>query len=90
MFFFNYHFKIRGVQTFYCESPELSLARPLPVSRRADTAAMGPSATPLTECDRMLKPKGAVVLPQHSYWFDFWVFVLLNVALFIFVYFVVP
>uniref|UniRef100_A0A8C7XY58 Uncharacterized protein n=1 Tax=Oryzias sinensis TaxID=183150 RepID=A0A8C7XY58_9TELE len=51
---------------------------------------MGSSTTPLTECEKMAKARGAVALPLHSYWFDFWVFVILNVALFIFVYFVVP
>uniref|UniRef100_A0A3P9MPH9 Uncharacterized protein n=1 Tax=Oryzias latipes TaxID=8090 RepID=A0A3P9MPH9_ORYLA len=44
----------------------------------------------LHQLNHLQMDRGAVALPLHSYWFDFWVFVLLNVALFIFVYFVVP
>uniref|UniRef100_A0A3Q3JCR8 Uncharacterized protein n=1 Tax=Monopterus albus TaxID=43700 RepID=A0A3Q3JCR8_MONAL len=28
-------------------------------------------------------------LPKHSYWFDFWVFVLIDLALFVVMYFVI-
>uniref|UniRef100_A0A3B4YVS7 Uncharacterized protein n=1 Tax=Stegastes partitus TaxID=144197 RepID=A0A3B4YVS7_9TELE len=53
---------------------------------------MGAGATPVTEFEEDLKkPKGASVsLPKHSYWFDFWVFVLFDIAFFLVMYFVVP
>uniref|UniRef100_A0A3Q2DH94 Uncharacterized protein n=1 Tax=Cyprinodon variegatus TaxID=28743 RepID=A0A3Q2DH94_CYPVA len=53
---------------------------------------MGPSATPVTpSADNMFKSNGLPVnLPKHSYWMDFWAFVLFDVALFLFVYFIVP
>ncbi|CAG5926861.1 unnamed protein product [Menidia menidia] len=57
------------------------------------TAEMGPSATSVGESEnhKMFKTNGdAVSLPKHSYWFDFWVFVLFDIALFIFIYFIVP
>uniref|UniRef100_A0A3B4DZ96 Uncharacterized protein n=1 Tax=Pygocentrus nattereri TaxID=42514 RepID=A0A3B4DZ96_PYGNA len=37
-----------------------------------------------------VEKQGAVSLPKHSYWFDFWVFVLFDIAFFLFMYFVVP
>uniref|UniRef100_A0A668AGY2 Uncharacterized protein n=1 Tax=Myripristis murdjan TaxID=586833 RepID=A0A668AGY2_9TELE len=41
--------------------------------------------------DENVKSKGAVVsLPQHSYWFDFWVFVLFDLALLLVMYFMFP
>uniref|UniRef100_A0A3Q3T2J3 Uncharacterized protein n=1 Tax=Mastacembelus armatus TaxID=205130 RepID=A0A3Q3T2J3_9TELE len=49
---------------------------------------MGSGATPETEPSRDLKTVHS--LPKHSYWFDFWVFVLIDVALFFVVYFMVP
>uniref|UniRef100_A0A3Q3WEG3 Uncharacterized protein n=1 Tax=Mola mola TaxID=94237 RepID=A0A3Q3WEG3_MOLML len=32
----------------------------------------------------------SVSLPKHSYWFDFWAFVVFDVIFFLFIYFVVP
>uniref|UniRef100_A0A8C9SY97 Uncharacterized protein n=1 Tax=Scleropages formosus TaxID=113540 RepID=A0A8C9SY97_SCLFO len=32
----------------------------------------------------------ATCLHKHSYWYDFWMFILIDVALFFFIYFVVP
>uniref|UniRef100_A0A3Q3BFF9 Uncharacterized protein n=1 Tax=Kryptolebias marmoratus TaxID=37003 RepID=A0A3Q3BFF9_KRYMA len=29
-------------------------------------------------------------IPKHSYWLDFWVFVMFDIALFLFVYFLIP
>uniref|UniRef100_A0A3P8WPL5 Uncharacterized protein n=1 Tax=Cynoglossus semilaevis TaxID=244447 RepID=A0A3P8WPL5_CYNSE len=29
-------------------------------------------------------------LPKHSYWFDFWAFVVFDIALFLFMYLLVP
>uniref|UniRef100_A0A674NJS3 Uncharacterized protein n=1 Tax=Takifugu rubripes TaxID=31033 RepID=A0A674NJS3_TAKRU len=34
--------------------------------------------------------KDSVSLPKHSYWFDLWVFLVFDIMLFFFVYFVVP
>ncbi|KAG7215863.1 hypothetical protein INR49_021844 [Caranx melampygus] len=48
-------------------------------------------ASPVTESEdfKMLKSKGASVsLPKHSYWFDFWVFVLFDIAFFFVMYFI--
>uniref|UniRef100_A0A671VJ53 Uncharacterized protein n=1 Tax=Sparus aurata TaxID=8175 RepID=A0A671VJ53_SPAAU len=55
---------------------------------------MGAGATPVTESEddlRMLKTKGDTVsLPKHSYWFDFWAFVVFDIAFFLFMYYIVP
>lgn len=57
-------------------------------------AKMGAGATPVTESEddlRMLKTKGDTVsLPKHSYWFDFWAFVVFDIAFFLFMYYIVP
>uniref|UniRef100_A0A8C7PB78 Uncharacterized protein n=1 Tax=Oncorhynchus mykiss TaxID=8022 RepID=A0A8C7PB78_ONCMY len=35
--------------------------------------------------------EGALVsLPKHSYWFDFWLFVMFDIAFFLVMYFIVP
>uniref|UniRef100_A0A0E9XIF2 Uncharacterized protein n=1 Tax=Anguilla anguilla TaxID=7936 RepID=A0A0E9XIF2_ANGAN len=35
--------------------------------------------------------RGALVtLPKHSYWFDFWVFIVFDIAFFVVMYFIVP
>uniref|UniRef100_A0A7N6A9L5 Uncharacterized protein n=1 Tax=Anabas testudineus TaxID=64144 RepID=A0A7N6A9L5_ANATE len=35
--------------------------------------------------------KGAeMILPKHSYWFDFWVFVVFDLAMLFVIYFIVP
>uniref|UniRef100_A0A8C7PFK8 Uncharacterized protein n=1 Tax=Oncorhynchus mykiss TaxID=8022 RepID=A0A8C7PFK8_ONCMY len=31
-----------------------------------------------------------VSLPKHSYWFDFWLFVMFDIAFFLVMYFIVP
>uniref|UniRef100_A0A3B3RLV6 Transmembrane protein n=1 Tax=Paramormyrops kingsleyae TaxID=1676925 RepID=A0A3B3RLV6_9TELE len=36
------------------------------------------------------KNGGSVSLPQHSYWFDFCLFILFNIAFFLVIYFFVP
>uniref|UniRef100_A0A3Q3F1M7 Uncharacterized protein n=1 Tax=Labrus bergylta TaxID=56723 RepID=A0A3Q3F1M7_9LABR len=55
---------------------------------------MGGGAAPAAESEgnfNMLKSKGAPVsLPKHSYWFDFWAFLLFDIAFFLFMYFIVP
>ncbi|KAJ0057743.1 hypothetical protein NL108_014733 [Boleophthalmus pectinirostris] len=54
---------------------------------------MAPGATPVAESEdhKMCKSKSlADFLPQHSYWFDFWTFILFDIVLFLFVYFIVP
>lgn len=49
------------------------------------------SVTESEEDFKMLKSQGASVsLPKHSYWFDFWLFVLFDLAFFFVVYFIVP
>uniref|UniRef100_A0A3Q0RSE2 Uncharacterized protein n=1 Tax=Amphilophus citrinellus TaxID=61819 RepID=A0A3Q0RSE2_AMPCI len=57
-------------------------------------AKMAPGTTRVAESEEALKTfksKGASVsLPKHSYWFDFWVFLVFDIALFLFVYFLVP
>lgn len=57
-------------------------------------AVMGVSATPAmdsTDDLKMRKIQGdSAPLPKHSYWFDLWVFLVFDVVLFFFVYFVVP
>lgn len=57
-------------------------------------AEMGASATPAMEPEddhKMSEAKGdSVSLPKHSYWFDLWVFLVFDIVLFLFVYFVVP
>ena len=59
-----------------------------------DDAKMGAGATPMTESEddpKMLKTKGDTVsLPKHSYWFDFWAFVVFDIAFFLFMYYIVP
>uniref|UniRef100_A0A669CIL3 Uncharacterized protein n=1 Tax=Oreochromis niloticus TaxID=8128 RepID=A0A669CIL3_ORENI len=40
---------------------------------------------------KTFKSKGAPIsLPKHSYWFDFWAFVVFDFMLFLVVYFLVP
>uniref|UniRef100_A0A3Q1AY19 Uncharacterized protein n=1 Tax=Amphiprion ocellaris TaxID=80972 RepID=A0A3Q1AY19_AMPOC len=58
----------------------------------AASAEMGAGSTPVTESEEELKKaKGASVsLPKHSYWFDFWVFVVFDIAFFLVMYFIVP
>uniref|UniRef100_A0A3B4AE31 Uncharacterized protein n=1 Tax=Periophthalmus magnuspinnatus TaxID=409849 RepID=A0A3B4AE31_9GOBI len=54
---------------------------------------MAPGASPVTKSDgqKMYTSRSlADLLPKHSYWFDFWTFILFDLALFIFVYFIVP
>uniref|UniRef100_A0A4W6FG48 Uncharacterized protein n=1 Tax=Lates calcarifer TaxID=8187 RepID=A0A4W6FG48_LATCA len=55
---------------------------------------MGSGATPVTESEedfKMFKSKGTPAsLPKHSYWFDFWVFVVFDIALFLVMYFIIP
>uniref|UniRef100_A0A665VDI3 Uncharacterized protein n=1 Tax=Echeneis naucrates TaxID=173247 RepID=A0A665VDI3_ECHNA len=55
---------------------------------------MGRSAGGMAESEgerRMCPSKGAPLsLPQHPYWFDFLIFVLFDVALFLVIYFLVP
>uniref|UniRef100_A0A3Q4GCX3 Uncharacterized protein n=3 Tax=Pseudocrenilabrinae TaxID=318546 RepID=A0A3Q4GCX3_NEOBR len=55
---------------------------------------MAPGTTPVTESEEDLKTfksKGAPIsLPKHSYWFDFWAFVVFDFVLFLVVYFLVP
>lgn len=57
-------------------------------------AKMAASATPATgpqDNHKMFKPKeDSVSLPKHSYWFDLWVFLVFDIMLFFFVYFLVP
>uniref|UniRef100_A0A673WAX1 Uncharacterized protein n=1 Tax=Salmo trutta TaxID=8032 RepID=A0A673WAX1_SALTR len=37
------------------------------------------------------RPQRALVsLPKHSYWFDFWLFVMFDIAFFLVMYFIVP
>ena len=41
--------------------------------------------------EESFKSNGALVfLPKHSYWFDFWLFVIFDIAFFFFMYLVVP
>ena len=40
--------------------------------------------------EESFKSNGALLLPKHSYWFDFWLFVIFDIAFFFFMYFVVP
>ncbi|AWO97795.1 Hypothetical protein SMAX5B_021420 [Scophthalmus maximus] len=51
-------------------------------------------ASPATESEEdfnMVKSNGvAVSLPKHSYWFDFWLFVLFDIAFFLVMYYIVP
>uniref|UniRef100_A0A3B4UVP3 Uncharacterized protein n=2 Tax=Seriola TaxID=8160 RepID=A0A3B4UVP3_SERDU len=55
---------------------------------------MGRGESPVTESEedlKMFKTKGASVsLPKHSYWFDFWLFVLFDIVFFLVMYFIVP
>lgn len=55
---------------------------------------MGVAATPMQESQddpKMNKSKGdSISLPKHSYWFDFWAFVIFDIIFFLFIYFVVP
>ncbi|KAI7814464.1 hypothetical protein IRJ41_018700 [Triplophysa rosa] len=37
-----------------------------------------------------LRASVPVSLPKHSYWFDFWMFLLFDVVLFSIIYFVIP
>lgn len=57
-------------------------------------ANMAPGTTPVTESEedlKIFKSKGAPIsLPKHSYWFDFWAFVVFDFVLFLVVYFLVP
>lgn len=57
-------------------------------------AKMGSGATPVTESENdlnMIKSKGeSPSLPKHSYWFDFWAFVVFDIVFFLFIYFIVP
>uniref|UniRef100_A0A673CZ31 Uncharacterized protein n=1 Tax=Sphaeramia orbicularis TaxID=375764 RepID=A0A673CZ31_9TELE len=40
---------------------------------------------------KMFKSKAASVsLPKHSYWFDFWLFLLFDIVFFFVMYFIVP
>uniref|UniRef100_A0A671MHE1 Uncharacterized protein n=1 Tax=Sinocyclocheilus anshuiensis TaxID=1608454 RepID=A0A671MHE1_9TELE len=42
-------------------------------------------------CAIMADSRGVVPdLPKHSYWFDFWMFLLFDVILFLIFYFVLP
>lgn len=63
-------------------------------SRHCLTVEMGAAATPVLESQddkKLSKYAGPPVsLPKHSYWFDFWVFVIFDVLFFLFIYFVVP
>lgn len=60
----------------------------------AAVAEVGASATPAMEPKddhKACEPKrDSVSLPKHSYWFDLWVFLVFDIVLFLFVYFVVP
>lgn len=55
---------------------------------------MGAAGTPVVEPQddkKLSKYAGPPVsLPKHSYWFDFWVFVVFDILFFLFIYFVVP
>uniref|UniRef100_A0A8C6KQ36 Uncharacterized protein n=1 Tax=Nothobranchius furzeri TaxID=105023 RepID=A0A8C6KQ36_NOTFU len=54
---------------------------------------MGSSANPVTDSQdpKMYSCKDAALsLPTHSYWFDLWVFVVFDIVLFFFVYFIIP
>ncbi|KAM7366885.1 hypothetical protein PAMP_014823 [Pampus punctatissimus] len=57
---------------------------------------MGPATTPGQENKKqedlkMFNSKGVLTsLPKHSYWFDFWVFVVFDIAFFFVMYFLVP
>uniref|UniRef100_A0A8C6WYY7 Uncharacterized protein n=1 Tax=Neogobius melanostomus TaxID=47308 RepID=A0A8C6WYY7_9GOBI len=54
---------------------------------------MAPGASPVNEPEdhKMSKSKSiADLLPKHSYWFDFWTFILFDIALFVFFYYIVP
>lgn len=57
-------------------------------------AKMGVLATPAMEPkddQKMCQPNGHLAsLPKHSYWFDLWMFLVFDIILFLFVYFVVP
>lgn len=65
-----------------------------PELRSGSQRNMGASATPGTEsqdAQKMLKSTGdSALLPKHAYWFDFWAFVVFDIILFFFIYFVVP
>lgn len=57
-------------------------------------AKMAPGATPVTESEKDLKmfksKEVSISLPKHSYWYDFWMFVLFDIAFFLIMYFIVP
>lgn len=65
-----------------------------PELRSGSQRNMGASATPGTEsqdAQKMLKSTGdSASLLKHGYWFDFWAFVVFDITLFFFIYFVVP
>uniref|UniRef100_A0A3B5KUY9 Uncharacterized protein n=1 Tax=Xiphophorus couchianus TaxID=32473 RepID=A0A3B5KUY9_9TELE len=59
----------------------------------AASGKMGPGVTPVASSgeEKMFQSNGGPVnLPKHSYWVDLWVFLLFDIALFLFVYFIVP
>uniref|UniRef100_A0A3B1K5C8 Uncharacterized protein n=1 Tax=Astyanax mexicanus TaxID=7994 RepID=A0A3B1K5C8_ASTMX len=37
-----------------------------------------------------VEKQSEVSLPKHSYWFDFWTFLLFDIVFFLFMYFIVP
>lgn len=63
-------------------------------AHRCQKVEMGAAATPVAESQDGKKLSNyagpPVSLPKHSYWFDFWVFVIFDILFFLFIYFVVP
>uniref|UniRef100_A0A672G6J8 Uncharacterized protein n=1 Tax=Salarias fasciatus TaxID=181472 RepID=A0A672G6J8_SALFA len=48
------------------------------------------SCRPDVNLQRFKSNGASVSLPKHSYWFDFWLFVLFDIVFFLFMYFIVP
>uniref|UniRef100_A0A8C3GCD1 Uncharacterized protein n=1 Tax=Cyclopterus lumpus TaxID=8103 RepID=A0A8C3GCD1_CYCLU len=46
------------------------------------------------ESEKLLKMyqtnAASISLPKHSYWYDFWLFVLFDIAFFLVMYYIVP
>lgn len=64
-------------ETLHCQKVEMGAAG-IPVAESQDGKNLSKYAEP------------PVSLPKHSYWFDFWVFVIFDILFFLFMYFVVP
>lgn len=82
------HYAVRHTACRICEGEAEAQAR------RCQKVKMGAAGTPTAESQDAKKLSNyagpPVSLPKHSYWFDFWVFVIFDVLFFLFIYFVVP